>query len=180
MKRCANLVVLTLLLLLCGSAFAENIAALGFVSNDMTTQYCDLEEFVYGSGLSGLATGVHILQTCDLPANATMIGAKVTLPPSALPVTGDLYMMADAVIDAECDCFTGDQAMLLTQTKGYNIHAPHFGWEALYNTYDAFYAYLDNWGYLINELAPPAPPAGKTTKTPSVQHLSRDRNMMNP
>jgi hypothetical protein len=90
-------------------------------------------------------------------------------------------VFGDASIDAFCDCFSGEQALLVTKTQAYNIHAPHFGWEGLYNTYDAFYVYLLDWGYLTDTILDNGP-EGKSSKTASpkaiFQNLTRDRNVM--
>ncbi len=149
MKRFASLAVLTLLLLGCSTAFGQ--IALGFLSNDMTVVYCDFE-VIAPSGF--IASGTHVNADCGAPDGA-MVGLKTTFPSSFLPLAGTYYAMGDTVIDAYCDCFTGDQALWVTGTQPYNIHAPQFGWEVLFNTEDAFYAYLDNWGYLIDP--PPYP-----------------------
>jgi hypothetical protein len=145
MRLSTGLVVITLLLLGCGTMFGESVE-LGFLSSDMSFQYCDVESFITYPG--GLATGIDSQAGCG-EIDGILIGAKVTFPPSFLPLAGTFYALADSNIDAGCDCFTGDQGLLITGTKAYNIHAPHFGWEYLYNTYDSFYTYLNDWGYLI-------------------------------
>jgi hypothetical protein len=143
MKRLTVLAVITLFLLGCSSAFGQ---ILGFLSNDMSTVYCDFEE-LYPSGY--IASGTHYNVDCGAPDGA-MVGLKTTFPPSFLPLAGTFYAMGDSEFDAFCDCFTGDQAVYVTATQPYNIHAPQFGWEILFNTEDAFYAYLDNYGFLID------------------------------
>ncbi len=161
MKRFAGLAVLTLLLLGCSSAFGQ--IYLGFLSNDMTVVYCDYEA-LYPSGF--IASGTHVNADCLAPDGA-MVGLKTTFPSSFLPLAGTYYAMGDTVIDAYCDCFTGDQALWVTGTQPYNIHAPQFGWEILFNTEDSFYAYLDNWGYLIDP-PPPTARADAKSKGPNV------------
>ena len=174
MKRFIGLGAITLFLLGCGSASAQIV--LGFLSSDMSTQYCDFEVF---DTQGALTAGVDVLEGCGAP-DGVMIGLKATFPPSNLPVTGTVYVMADSLLDASCECFTGAQLISITKTQAYNIHAPHFGWETLVNTYDGFYAYLDNWGYLTNEL--PFAPATKGAKSAplrtSFSNPSRARNMM--
>ena len=176
MKRLTGFVVITLFLLGCSTAFGQVV--LGFLSSDMSTLYCDFEVFDYSGPL---ASGIDVSDACGFP-DGSMIGLKATLPTSNLPLTGTVYVLADSLLDAGCDCFTGDQAISITQTKAYNIHSPQFGWEVLVNTYDGFYAYLENWGYLTNEL-PVAPTKNAPTKAlpmrASSKNLSRDRNMMN-
>ncbi|MFZ3264907.1 MAG: hypothetical protein WA172_12975 [Terriglobales bacterium] len=159
MKRFAGLAVITFFLLGCSSAFGQ--IYLGFLSNDMTVVYCDFEE-LYPVGF--IASGIHENIDCGAPDGA-MEGLKTTFPPSFLPLAGTYYAMGDTEFDAFCDCFTGDQAVYVTATQPYNIHAPQFGWEVLFNTEDAFYAYLDNWGYLIGD--PPAPTARAEAKSKS-------------
>jgi hypothetical protein len=143
----------------------------------MSFQYCDYEEFK----LDGfLASGYDNNSDCGYD-DGVMIGVQTSFPPSDLPVTGAVYAFGDASIDAFCDCFSGDQALLVTKTVPYNIHAPHFGWEGLYNTYDAFYAYLLDWGYLTDTI-PDNGPESKSSKTTSpraiFQNRTRDRNVM--
>jgi hypothetical protein len=147
MKRLTGLVVITLFLLACSSAFGQD--NLGFLSSDMSYQYCNYEQLEFIGG--ALAVGIDNNSACFSP-DGQMLGFKVTLPPSNLPVTGTVYAMADSEFDAYCECWSGDQELFITGTQPYNIHAPHFGWELLFNTYDAFYAYLDNWGYLTSTL----------------------------
>jgi hypothetical protein len=171
MKRGKGFVLTILILLGCGAAFGQ--VKLGFLSDDMSFQYCDFEEFVIYSG--GFAAGIDAQGDCNAQ-DAILIGVKDMFPPSNLPVTGTVYVLADSAIDAGCDCFTGDQAILITQTKAYNIHAPHFGWEVLFNLYDSYYAYLNNWGYLTNTL--PDHVAEGPPKRSLVQSLSQNYNAM--
>lgn len=178
MRRFTGLVVITLVLLGASSAFGVPPTKLGFLSSDMSFQYCDYEEFK----LDGfLASGYDNNSPCGPYLDGVMIGVQASFPPSNLPVAGPVYVFGDASIDAFCDCFSGDQALLVTKTVPYNIHAPHFGWEGLYNTYDAFYVYLLDWGYLTDTL-PDTGPEGKSSKTTSptaiFQNLTRDRNVM--
>jgi hypothetical protein len=150
MRYFTVLVGITLLLLGATSAFALPPTQLGFLSDDMTFQYCDYEEFKIDSG-GFLAAGYDNNAPCGL-ADGVMIGVQAKFPPSNLPVTGPVLVFGDSTIDASYDAFTGDQAMLVTKTVPYDIHAPHFGWEALFNTYDSFYVYLADWGYLTATL----------------------------
>ncbi len=175
MKRVTVLAVITLFVLGCSSAFGQGFE-LGFLSSDMSTLYCNFEVV---SEYGALASGVDVLEGCGAP-DGVMIGLQATFPPSKLPLAGKYYVLADSVIDADCICFSGDQAITVTGTTAYNIHAPHFGWELLFNTYDGFYAYLNNWGYLTNDL-----PLAKTEKTAqkapptiSLGTLSKDHNVM--
>ena len=163
MKRLTVLAVVTLFLLAC-SAFGQT--NLGFLSNDMTTVYCDSESLEF-SGF--FAAGIHENVDCGEP-DGSMIGVKDTFPPSFLPLAGTFYVMDDSEFDAICVCFSGDQAVYVTGTQPYNIHAPQFGWEVLFNTYDAFYAYLDNWGYLID--GPVAPIVRADAKSKSKAKVS--------
>jgi hypothetical protein len=177
MKRSTSFVVVTLFLVLgCGAAFGSHVT-LGFLDADGVTQYCDYEDFyVYNNGF---AAGIDNLSLCSFGDDGSMIGVSDTFPASNLPVTGPVIVLADTLIDAECQCFTGDQALNITQTKAYNIHSPHFGWEVLFNTYDAFYAYVGSWGYLTTQLGPGPLGATKKGSLPSrASHLSRDRDAM--
>jgi hypothetical protein len=107
-----------------------------------------------------------------------MIGITDTFPASNLPVTGDVVAFADSVIDAGCVCLSGYQAIWITQTKAYNIHSPHFGWEFLFNVPDAFDAYLGNYGFLTTQLGPLAPVGKGTAVKRSSETLSRNNNVM--
>jgi len=158
MKRLTVLAVISMFVLGCGSAFGQ--IDLGFLSNDMKTVYCDYEA-LYPSGF--IASGTHYNVDCGAPDGA-MLGLKTTFPPSRLPLAGTFYAMGDSEFDAFCDCFSGDQAVYVTATVPYNIYAPQLGWEILFNTEDAFYAYLDNYGYLIDAPAPTARTEGKSKK----------------
>jgi len=173
MKRLTGFAVITLVLLACSSAFAQT--DLGFLSNDMSVLYCDYESVIFGGFL---AAGIHENAACGAP-DGSMLGFKDSLVASNLPLTGTVYAFGDSDIDAQCDCFSGDQLLTITQTKAYNIHAPHIGWEVLFNTYEAFYAYLDNWGYLTNQLPlGPVQAGGPSKGGSSIQTLSRDRNVL--
>ena len=173
MKRLTGFAVITLVLLACSSAFGQ--VNLGLLSNDMSVLYCDYESFDYGPFF---AAGIHENGACGTP-NGSMLGFKDSLVASNLPLTGTVYAFGDSSIDADCICFSGDQLLWITQTKAYNIHAPHIGWEVLFNTYEAFYAYLDNWGYLTNQLPlGPVQAGGPSKGGSSIQTLSRDRNVM--
>ncbi len=188
MKRFTGLVVITLVLLGCTSAFAVAPTKLGFLSSDMSTLYCNYEEFKTGVDPDGfIAAGYDNLSQCGPYLDGVMIGVPTKLPPSDLPVVGSLYAFADAQIDAYCNgerpdgCFTGDQLLTITGTVPYNIHAPHFGWEVLYNTYDSFYAYLDNWGYLTSDLPLAVTADSKSSKKAAPKtflNMSHDHNVM--
>ena len=174
MKRLTGFAVITLFLLVCGNAFGSHVQ-LGFLSNDMSIQYCDYEDFkVYNSTLAG---GIHNQADCGL-YDGSMIGIQDTFSASNLPLTGDVVAFADSVIDAGCFCFSGEQAIWITQTQPYNIHSPHIGWEYLYNTYDAFYAYVGNYGFLTTTLGPVAPVGQGKTAPRSTANPSRDHNAM--
>jgi hypothetical protein len=178
MRYFTTLVVITLVLLGATSAFAVPPTQLGLLSSDMSEQYCDFLEFK----LDGfLASGYDNNSACDTP-DGSMIGVQASFPPSDLPVTGQVYVFGDSSEDALYDYFTGDQLLLVIKTVPYNIHAPHFGWEFLFNTYDSFYAYLGNYGYLTANL-PAVDKLGaksKGTAKPNAAYsnLSRAHNVM--
>ena len=178
MKRFTGLVVITLVLLGASSAFGVPPTKLGFLSDDMSFQYCNYEEFK----LDGfLASGYDNNSACGT-RDGVMIGVQASFPPSDLPVVGPVYAFASADEDAYCDCFTGEQFLLVTKTVPYDIHAPHFGWEGLLNNYDGFYAYLLDWGYLTDTLpavaGPDAKSGGKGSPKAIGQNLSREHNVM--
>ena len=179
MKRLTGLVVMSLFVLGCSSAFGQGGIVLGFLANDGVSQYCDYEAFL--NSPVPYAAGVHFLKACDIPYDGTLIGFKGNIPASTgLPVTGgEIYLLADNSIDADCDCYTGDQAMLVTRVNAVIPRAPKFGWEYFLNTYDAFNEYLGNYGYLTNNI-PTGPvgngPAGRPVS--SFQGAARDNNMI--
>jgi hypothetical protein len=171
MKRLTVFAVITLFVLGCSTAFGQ--VNLGFLSSDMSIQYCDFESLEFGGFL---AAGIHVNAACGTP-DGSMLGFKDTLVASNLPLTGTVYALGDSTIDAYCDCFSGDQALWITQTQAYNIHSPHIGWEVLFNTYDAFYAYLDNYGLLTNTLPLAAQAKGKSGVS-SIGTLHLDHNVL--
>jgi len=179
MKRLTGLVVMSLLVLGCSAAFGQGGVVLGFLSSDGTTQYCDYEAFL--NSPPPYAAGIHVLRVCDDPYDGTLIGFKGNIPASTkLPVTGgELYLMADSAIDADCDCYTGDQAMLVSRVNAAS-RTPKFGWEYFVNTYDAFNEYLVNWGYLTNNIPTLGTVATGPTGRPerSFQNGTRDNNLM--
>ncbi len=183
MKRLTSLVVITLFVLGCSAAFGQNTkggVVLGFLASDGVTQYCDYEAYL--DVPLPYAAGIHVLRFCDLPYDGTTIGFKGNLPASTgLPVTGgEIYMLADNVLDASCDCDSGDQVIWVTRTSAVNPKVPTFGWEYFYNTQDAFDEYLGNFGYLTNNIPtyglPDNGPAGK--RVSSFQGATRNNNMM--
>lgn len=162
MKRLTGLVVISLLLLGCSAAFGQGGVVLGFLATDGVTQYCDYEAFL--NSPVPFAAGIHSLRFCDLPYDGTLVGFKGVLSASTgLPVTGnEIYMLADNSVDAACDCYSGDQLMLVTRVNAAS-RTPKFGWEIFENTYDSFNEYLLNWGYLTNNI----PTYGSVASGPS-------------
>ena len=67
-----SLAVITLLVLCCSSAFAASgTFALGFLSYDQATQFCDYETVAFNDPF---AAGIHNLTAvCGLPYDAAMI-----------------------------------------------------------------------------------------------------------
>jgi hypothetical protein len=144
MKRSISLLAITFLVFGCSAAFGEGLVTLGFKGHD-GTQYCEYENFSYGTSL---ASGIDVMKDCNLP-DSTMIG--VTTNGTTHHLSGPVVMLADSIVDAQCNCYSQEQWMILTKTKA---SSTSYGWELYYNTYDAFHEYLDNYGYLTKHLGP--------------------------
>ncbi len=144
MKRSTNLLVITLLLLGCSAAFGEGLVTLGLKDHN-GFQSCAYLNFSYGTSL---ASGIEVLQLCGVP-DGTMIG--VVTAGTTAHLSGPVVMLADSIEDADCRCYSRDQFMWLTKTKA---SSTSFGWEEYYNAYDAFKAYLTDYGYLTKHLGP--------------------------
>ena len=180
MTRATCLVVTVLLVLGCSAAFAQQNVTLGFLASDGVFQYCDVETLVISSPL---AAGIHANPLCGLSPDATLVGFRGSILPSAhLPVTGgQTYLLADSGLDAICNCFTGEQAILVTATTPVNPKNPKFGWEYLYNTYESFDSYLGNWGYLTATLpadGPLASGAANRSGVSALQGMVQKNDMM--
>ncbi|MGA3194383.1 MAG: hypothetical protein ABSD39_05220 [Terriglobales bacterium] len=180
MKWSTFLMGITVLALACSAASAQGGAVLGFLANDGVTQYCDYEEFLWAP--LPFASGVHVFRECGSAYDGNLVGFKGNIAASSgLPVTGgEIYLLAESGIDASCDCFSGDQAMLITRTTPVNPKVPEFGWQYLVNTYDAFNVYLTNWGYLTATIPGEGQVAKGATGKPlsSLQAGSRNNNLM--
>ena len=93
MKSSTGLVVITLLLLGCSAAFGEGLVTLGFLDSTGTFQFCDYENFSYGTSL---AAGIDVQSACPFN-DGSMIGVVATIPASSgYPVTGQLVVLATA------------------------------------------------------------------------------------
>ena len=169
MTRATCLVVTVLLVLGCSAAFAQQNVVLGFLASDGVSQYCDIETLVISPPY---ASGIHMNPACGFSPDATLVGFRGSILPVAhLPVTGgQTYLLADSGLDAICNCFTGEQAILVTATIPVNPKKPKFGWEYLYNTYESFNSYLGNWGYLTATL-PTGPVANGPANRSGVSFL---------
>src|ERR1035438_10871196 len=109
MKRLTGLVVMSLFVLGCSSAFGQGGIVLGFLANDGVSQYCDYEAFL--NSPVPYAAGVHFLKACDIPYDGTLIGFKGNIPASTgLPVTGGgIYLLADNSLDRSEERRVGEE-----------------------------------------------------------------------
>ena len=144
-----SLAVITLLVLGCSAAFAQNYS-FGFESYDGTIQYCDYETL---SVTAPYAAGTHVLTSCQLPLNGLMVGLKTFIPVSTgAPVTGTVYALADSTADAQYLGVSGEQLDWVTKLVAVNTHNPKWGW-SFYITFGGGSDYLGNYGYLTSMAA---------------------------
>ena len=159
--KLTSLVVITLLVLGCSSAFAASgTFSAGFLSYTGGLQFCDYEVLQFNDPFIG---GIHNLTAgCGLPVDGAMAGLKaLTIPPGAQPVQGVVYNLADNTFDAEFLAFTGCQIDWITKTTAMAPINPKFGWEFLF-TCGGGGEYLGNFGFLTTHLGPVAQQAGAT------------------
>jgi hypothetical protein len=170
MTRATCLVVTVLLVLGCSAAFAQQTVTLGFLASDGVTLYCDYETFEISPPY---ATGIHVNPGCGSSPDATLVGFRGSVLPSAhLPLTGgQTYLLADSGYDAVYNSFTGLQAMLVTTATPMNPKNPKFGWEVVVNTYESFDSYLDNWGYTTKTLPTDGPVANQSANRSGVRSV---------
>ncbi len=143
-----SLAAITLLVLGCSAAFAQGSVTLGFASPGDLFLSCDYEQLQWGGDHNLYATGKDILTACDGANNAYATMACVKAPTGVggpVPVDSPAYACADNLIDAFGAYYTGEQWLLITQTKpSTRIH--HWGWVGYLGFYG--YEFLDNYGYL--------------------------------
>jgi hypothetical protein len=162
--KLTSLVVITLLVLSCGSAFAASgTFSAGFLSYTGGLQYCDFEVLSFNDPFIG---GIHNLTTgCGLLVDGAMAGLKgLTLYPGTTPVEGVVYNLADNTIDAEFQQFTGCQIDWVTKRVFMTNTLPKFGWEFFF-TCGGGADYLGNFGFLTTHLGPVAQQAGTPTSS---------------
>ncbi len=146
MKRSIGLLVITLFVVFgCSAAFGEGLATLGLYSAVSDSQQCNYLNFSYGTSL---ASGINVQSYCPHP-DGTMIG--VTANGTTKHLSGPIVMLADSGGDADCYCYQKAQFIWLTKTKA---SSTSYGYELYYNSYDAFKAYLADYGYLTKHLGP--------------------------
>lgn len=158
MTRATWLVLTVVFVLGCSAAFAQKNVTLGLLASDGAFLYCDYYNFDISPPY---AAGIHVNPNCGDSPDATLVGFRGSvLPVAHLPVTGgQTYLLADNLDDAICNCFTGTQTILVTATTPMNPKNPKFGWEYVYNNYESFAPYLNNWGYLTTTLPTDGPVA---------------------
>jgi hypothetical protein len=111
--------VITFFVLGCSAAFGQGSATLGFASAGDLTLDCDYEQFSWGGADNIYAQGIDNVTDCiGAYNNGTMEGFKLSLPVTAdSPVRGLTYAFADNILDAQYGTYTGEQWLLVTQTK---------------------------------------------------------------
>jgi hypothetical protein len=158
------LFIIALFALGCTAAFGQSYA-LGFLSNDQSKQYCDYETFAVAKPY---AAGTHVLTVgCSEAYDAPMIGFMGTIPAtSGAPVTGAVVLLADGVIDAQYQTYSGLQAIWVTKTKASTkaqLAKGIFGWSFYYDLGGNGTDYLGNYGFLTTHLGPAAKNAAVKT-----------------
>jgi len=174
-----SLAVITLFVLGCSVAFAQGSATLGFASPADLFLDCDYEQIQWGGSNNFYAQGIDNLTACSGTANpyATMTGVKVSITAAdGSPVTsGPAYAFADNIYDAFSGSYTGDEWLLITQTKPSKL-LHHFGWVG----YVGFsgYEFIANYGYLTASIPghnPTKPVLNQSTAAAGLQSQTKTR-----
>ena len=167
-----SLAVITLLVLGCSAAFAQNYS-FGFMSYDGSTQFCDYETL---SVSAPYAAGTHVLTSCQLPLNGVMVGLRTIIPISTgAPVTGTVYALADSTFDAQYIGVSGAQLDWVTKLVAVNPRNPKWGW-SFYITFGGGSDYLGNYGYLTSMSAAKANGGTKTSFGSAREHAVAVKN----
>ncbi|MGB7150899.1 MAG: hypothetical protein WBD45_17200 [Terriglobales bacterium] len=118
-----SLLVITLIVLGCSSAFAGTYA-FGFLDYTGGVEYCNYEEFVTGGADNFYMAGFDVLDVCaSANATAPIEGEAITVPATALEsnglqkgIQGKGYVYADQLYDAYYGYYTGAQWLVNTKT----------------------------------------------------------------
>lgn len=147
-----TLAVITFVVFGCSALFGQGSFALGFTSAGDLGEYCNYEIVQYGGSNNFYMQGIDdLVDACFYPTNATIEGVKVSVVAAdGSPVlSGPAYAYADMIIDAACECYTGEQWFVITQTKPSKL-LRHYGW-AGYIGFSGL-EFLGNYGYLTASL----------------------------
>jgi hypothetical protein len=152
--RLTSLVVITLLVLGCTSAFAQKTGSFGFLSYDQKTQYCDYEVLTL---TPPFAAGVHNLAGCasGSSGNGVMVGVETTtLTPAS--GSGQTYAFADNSVEVgynggfACGCAVLYVTKLQASTPS-QMKAGSIGW-AIYYSFEPGSEFLASYGFLTKQL----------------------------
>ena len=162
-----KLAVITLCVLACSAAFAQaGSATLGFTNYADTSLFCNYEKIQWNGFYM---QGIDNLSACGAPTNATIEGFKA----NGSGLTGLVYAYADNLLDAIYGSYTGEQWLVLTQTKPSKL-LKQYGWVG-YLGFDG-YEFFGGHGYLSASIpgqSPKKPVSGEHTA--SAAHQSQNR-----
>jgi len=156
-----SLAVITLLVLCCGSAFAQGSYAFGFLNYTGGVQYCNYEIVQTGGANNFYMSGMDVLDACASSANpfATIEGTAIRVTPEDLGSTGlqpgitgpGRYIYADAIMDAYAGSYTGEQWITITATSVNSKNkAGRWNWDSFLGF--SGYEFLGGFGFLTDKL----------------------------
>jgi len=153
--------VITLLVLCCGSAFAQGSYSFGFLNYTGGVQYCNYEIVQTGGANNFYMSGMDVLDACAATANpfATLEGTAIKVTTLDLGSTGlqpgitgpGRYIYADAIMDAYAGAYTGEEWVTITATSlNSKNKAGKWNWDSFLGF--SGYEFLGNFGFLTNKL----------------------------
>ncbi len=135
-----SLVVITLIVLGCSSAFAGSFS-FGFLNYTGALQYCNCEVFTTFGPDTFYLEGMDVLSACPGSANpfSTIEGFAITVPAAAVGsagflqkgITGKAFVYADNIYDAYYGSYTGAQSTVITKTVAGPIKANKWDWDLM-------------------------------------------------
>jgi hypothetical protein len=166
------------LFVLGAAAFGQGSATLGYASPGDVGLYCNYEQISWGGSDNFYAQGTDNNSLCGIANNGTMVGLKISVPAAAQsPVTGSAYAFADNTIDAQYGSYTGEQYLIVSQTKPSKF-IRKYGWAGYYG-FDG-YEFLGDYGYLTAELPgqnSSKPVLNRTTAGVAIQSQTRTKTI---
>lgn len=153
-----SLLVITLIVLGCGSAFAGTYA-FGFLDYTGGVEYCNYESFVTGGANNFYMAGFDVLSACaSANPTATVEGEAVAVSLLDLEsnglqkgIQGKGYVYADMLYDAYYGYYTGAQWLVNTKTTVNKKNtANHWNWDG----FEGFSGedFLVNYGFLTTTI----------------------------